>query len=59
MLLVLTWVLLSVAIIAVSVRLYFRLGLRNGIRADDYTIIASLVFDPALHIFFRSGTVKS
>ena len=46
MLLTLSWVLLSLAIIAVSLRLYFRLGLRNGIRGDDYTIIASLVCIP-------------
>ena len=49
MLLTLSWALLSVAIIAVSLRLYFRLGLRNGIRGDDYTIIASLVRDPTCH----------
>jgi hypothetical protein len=55
MLLSLSWVFLSVAIFAVSGRLYFRLGLRNGIRADDYTIIASLVCDPALYIACSPG----
>ena len=54
MLLALSWVLLSIAIIAVSLRLYFRLGLRNGIRGDDYTIIASLVCDPITRILPKS-----
>ena len=47
MLLALSWSLLSVAIVAVSLRLYFRLvALQNGIRGDDYTIVAALVCRP-------------
>ena len=43
MLLAVSWVLLCTAITAVVLRLYVKLGLQNGIRSDDYTIVASLV----------------
>ena len=43
LLLVLGWTLLAIALATVSLRIYFRLGLRNGISWDDYIIIASLV----------------
>lgn len=43
MLLAVSYSLLTIAIITVILRLYLRLGLRNGINSDDYTILASLV----------------
>ena len=43
MLLAVSYVLLCTAITAVVLRLYVKLGLHNGIRSDDYTILASLV----------------
>ena len=43
MLLAVSYVLLCTAITAVVLRLYVKLGLQNGIRSDDYTIVASLV----------------
>ena len=43
MLLAVSYVLLCTAITAVALRLYVKLGLQNGIRSDDYTIVASLV----------------
>lgn len=38
-----TWILLTIGIIAVSLRLYVRLGIRHNIGWDDYTAVASLV----------------
>jgi len=53
MLLGLSWGLLSLAIVAVLLRLYFRLfALRNGIRGDDYTILAALVCRPSRPVTF-------
>lgn len=43
MLLAVSYVLLCTAITAVALRLYVKLGLRNGVKSDDYTIVASLV----------------
>ena len=43
MLLSVGYALLCTAISAVVLRLYVKLGLHNGIRSDDYTIVASLV----------------
>lgn len=43
LLLSVTWTLQTIAIITVTTRIYFRCGVRNGINADDYTIVASLV----------------
>lgn len=43
MLLGLGWGLLGLAVLIVATRIYFRLGLRNGLHADDYFVIASLV----------------
>lgn len=43
MLLAVSYVLLCTAITAVALRLYVKLGLRNGVRSDDYTVVASLV----------------
>ena len=43
MLLALGYVLLFTAISSVVLRLYVKLGLNNGVRSDDYTIVASLV----------------
>ena len=43
MLLAVGWVLLCIAICAVMLRLYIKMGLHNGVRSDDYTIVASLV----------------
>lgn len=43
MLLSVGWVLLAIAIASVGLRLYVKLGLNNGVRSDDYTIVASLV----------------
>lgn len=43
MILILTYVLLSLAIITVVLRLYSRSSLRHGLRADDFTVVASLV----------------
>lgn len=42
-LLVLSYTLLSIAIIAVVLRVWFRRSLRHGISWDDYFIVASLV----------------
>lgn len=43
MLLAVSYVLLCTAVTAVTLRLYVKLGLRNGVKSDDYTIVASLV----------------
>ena len=43
MLLAVSYTLLCTAISAVMLRLYVKLGPRNGIKSDDYTIVASLV----------------
>ena len=43
MILILAYVLLSLAIITVVARLYSRSSLRHGLRADDFTVVASLV----------------
>lgn len=43
MLLAVSYALLCTAISAVVLRLYVKLGLHNGVRSDDYTIVASLV----------------
>ena len=43
MLLAVSYTLLFTAIVAVILRLYVKLGPHNGIRSDDYTIVASLV----------------
>lgn len=43
MLLALGYALLFTAITSVALRLYVKLGLDNGVRSDDYTIVASLV----------------
>ena len=43
MLLSVGWALLFTAIVTVVLRLYVKLGLKNGVRSDDYTILASLV----------------
>lgn len=43
MLLSVGWVLLAIAIASVGLRLYVKLGLNNGVRSDDYTIVASLI----------------
>ena len=44
MIVAVTYILLCIAILAVFLRLYVRLGLRIGkISSDDYTIAASLV----------------
>lgn len=43
MLLAVSYVLLCTAITSVVLRLYVKLGLQNGVRSDDYTIVASLV----------------
>ena len=43
MLLAVSYSLLAVAFIVVTLRIFLRLGLRNGISSDDYTIVASLV----------------
>ena len=43
MILTLAYVLLSLAIITVVSRLYSRSSLRHGLRADDFTVVASLV----------------
>lgn len=65
MLLALSWVLLCTAISSVALRLYVKLGLQNGVRSDDYTIIASLVsqnfttaaFGSALTVFQIAGII--
>ena len=38
-----TWILLTIGIIVVSMRLYVRLVLRKNIGWDDYTAVVSLV----------------
>ncbi|KAL2058496.1 hypothetical protein ABVK25_001224 [Lepraria finkii] len=43
MILIVSYVLMSTAIIAVVLRLYLRSSLRHGLSSDDYTIAASLV----------------
>lgn len=43
MILIVSYVLMSTAIIAVVLRLYLRSNLRHGLSSDDYTIAASLV----------------
>lgn len=43
MILAVSYVLLSLAIVAVGLRLYLRLGLRHGISSDDYVLVASCV----------------
>lgn len=50
MLLAVSYSLLAIAIITVLLRLQCRVGLRNGISSDDYTIVASLV---SLHVNFQ------
>lgn len=45
MILIVSYVLLSLAIVTIGLRLYLRLGLRHGISSDDYVIVASLVSD--------------
>lgn len=47
MLLIIAWTFLALAIIAVFLRLYFRYTLRNGLNADDWTMLASLVCPPS------------
>lgn len=42
-LLILSWTLLSLAIVAVASRIWIRRKLRHGISWDDYFIVASLV----------------
>ncbi|KAL8716908.1 MAG: hypothetical protein Q9225_005794 [Loekoesia sp. 1 TL-2023] len=37
------WTLLGLAVLTVATRIYLRLGLRNGIHWDDYTVVASLL----------------
>ena len=54
MLLVLTWTLLTIAVIAVICRLGLRLRLRNGIRADDHMIVAALVSYPIIDMLLMS-----
>ena len=44
--LALTWGLLCIGILVVSLRLYLRLGPRYKIGWDDYTAVASLVSSP-------------
>ena len=41
--LIVTWMLLSIAIITVCIRIYVRLHVRRNIGWDDYTAVASLV----------------
>jgi hypothetical protein len=43
MILIISYVLLSIAIVVIGLRLYLRLRLRHGISSDDYTMVASLV----------------
>ncbi|KAI4207934.1 MAG: hypothetical protein LQ346_000271 [Caloplaca aetnensis] len=43
LLLGLGWGLLGLALLIVATRIYFRLGLRNGLHADDYFVVASLI----------------
>lgn len=43
MILGVSYSLLAIAIVTVILRLHVRLGLRHGIKSDDYTILASLV----------------
>ena len=43
MILIISYVLMSVAIIAVALRLCLRSSLRHGLSSDDYTVTASLV----------------
>ena len=38
-----TWILLTIGIITVSLRLYVRLDIRHNVGWDDYTAVASLV----------------
>ena len=49
LILAVSYALLAIAIITVILRLHIRLGLRNGLNADDYTIVASLVS----HVFME------
>ena len=46
--LAITWALLSIGILVVSLRLYVRFGPRYRIGWDDYTAMASLVSSPIL-----------
>ena len=50
-LLALAWTLQAIAIITVSLRIWLRSGLRNGISWDDYFIVASLVNTNPDHSF--------
>ena len=43
MLLSVAYALLFTAIVTILLRLFVKLGLKNGVRSDDYTIVASLV----------------
>ena len=45
--LALTWVLLSIGILVVSLRIYVRSGANRRIGWDDYTAVASLVSTPS------------
>ena len=59
MLLAVSYVLLCTAITAVALRLYVKLGLRNGIRSDDYTIVASLVSPDSTKSAFGASLTSS
>lgn len=37
------WTLLSLAVLTVALRVYFRLAFRNGMHSDDFFVVASLV----------------
>lgn len=52
--LVVSYALLSIAIVVICLRLYLRLGLRHGICSDDYTIVASLVSGHSSRLLSRN-----
>lgn len=57
MLLSVAYALLFTAIVTITLRLYVKLGLKNGVRSDDYTIVASLVSHDSTTAFRASLTV--
>ena len=51
-----TWILLSIGILVVSLRIYIRSGVNRKIGWDDYTAVASLVSTlSCLHSVFSSS----
>ena len=57
MLLAVSYALLCTAITSVVLRLYVKLGPHNGIRSDDYTIVASLVSPNSTKMAFGASLI--